>query len=107
MSLHRSLKTRPTALAHHRNVLKRFERIERLMERERFVPGDQSPIALPKVANRALVGGKKKKAAKEAAAGEKAGDAAAPAADAKGGAKAEAKGEAKGKPAAKSAAKGK
>jgi small basic protein (TIGR04137 family) len=110
MSLHRSLKTRPTALAHHRNVLKRAERITRLTERDRFKAGEDSPIGLVKVANRVLTAGKKKKAAKEAAAGEKTADtAAAPAADAKGAGKADAKGKAadpKAKAAAKPAGKG-
>ena len=70
MSLHRSLKTRPTALAHHRNVLKRSERITRLIEQDRFHPGEDSPIGLVKVVNRSVHTGKKKKAAKEAQAGE-------------------------------------
>ncbi len=63
MSLHRSLKTQPGALNEHRNVLKRAERIERLAEQNRFDPEENSPLSLPKVANRALI--KKKKAAKE------------------------------------------
>ena len=66
MSFHRSLKTRPTALAHHRNVLKRAERITRLIEQDRFHPGADSPLGLVKVINRAVTAGKKKKAAKEA-----------------------------------------
>lgn len=70
MSLHRSLKTRPTALAHHRNVLKRAERIVKLTDQDRFKPGMDSPLGLEKVGNRAMAGGKKKKAAKEAPAGE-------------------------------------
>ena len=63
MSLHRSLKTKSGALKEHRNVLTRAERIARLMEREAFKPGQDSPIALPKVANRQLI--TKKKKAKE------------------------------------------
>ncbi len=65
MSLHRSLKTKPTALNEHRNVLTRAERIARLQEQNRFDPDRDSPLALVKVANRSLVTGKKKKAAKE------------------------------------------
>jgi small basic protein (TIGR04137 family) len=64
MSLHRSLKTTAGALNEHRNVLTRAERIARLMERDRFEPGKDSPLALPKVANRQLVT-KKKKVEKE------------------------------------------
>ncbi len=63
MSLHRSLKTKPGALNEHRNVLTRAERIERLMERDRFTKGKDSPLSLPKVANRQV--SKKKKAATE------------------------------------------
>jgi len=112
MSLHRSLKTRPTALAHHRNVLKRDERITRLMERDGFKPGEDSPLGLLKVANRVMAAGKKKKATKEAAAGEKAADtAAAPTADAKAAGKTDAKAagktDAKAKTAGKPAGKGK
>ncbi len=110
MSLHRSLKTRPTALAHHRNVLKRAERINRLTERDLFKVGEDSPIGLVKVANRVLTAGKKKKATKEAAAGEKTAEAAAPAADAKGAGKADAKtakADPKAKPAGKGGGKGK
>ena len=64
MSLHRSLKTKPGALNEHRNVLTRAERIERLADRDRFTRGKDSPLSLPKVANRQLVT-KKKKTAKE------------------------------------------
>jgi small basic protein (TIGR04137 family) len=62
MSLHRSLKTTSGALNQHRNVLTRTERIARLTEQNRFNPGDESPLGLVKVANRAVA--KKKKAAK-------------------------------------------
>ncbi|MBT8485718.1 MAG: small basic protein [Phycisphaerales bacterium] len=65
MSLHRSLKTKPAALNQHRNVLKRSERIERLMEESRFTPGSDSPLGLVKVANRQVVTKKKKKKAEE------------------------------------------
>lgn len=65
MSLHRSLKTQPGALNEHRNVLTRAERITRLMEQDRFRLDEDSPLNLPKVANRAVSTGKKKKAAEE------------------------------------------
>lgn len=65
MSLHRSLKTKPGALNEHRNVLTRAERIEYLIERNRFRPDEDSPIGLAKVANRNTAK-KKKAAAKEA-----------------------------------------
>lgn len=65
MSMHRSLKTQPGALNEHRNVLTRAERITRLMDQDRFGVDDDSPLNLPKVANRAVSTGKKKKAAEE------------------------------------------
>jgi len=65
MSLHRSLKTKPGALNEHRNVLTRAERIEHLIELDRFRPDEDSPIGLAKVANRNTAK-KKKAAAKEA-----------------------------------------
>ena len=67
MSLHRSLKTKPSALHQHRNVLTRAERIAKLTDTERFTPG-RSPLGLLKVANRLVVAAKKPK--KEAAEGE-------------------------------------
>ena len=66
MSMHRSLKTQPGALNEHRNVLTRAERIARLVDQDRFRMDDDSPLNLPKVANRAVSTGKKKKAAEEA-----------------------------------------
>ena len=87
MSLHRSLKTKPSALNQHRNVLTRAERIAKLTESERFIKDKTAPVGLPKVANRLVVTGKKTK--KEAAEGEgeagaaPAAGAAAPAAGAK------------------------
>ncbi len=63
MSLHRSLKTTSGALNQHRNVLTRTERIARLSEQDRFHAGEDSPLGLVKVANRAVA--KKKKAAKQ------------------------------------------
>ncbi len=65
MSMHRSLKTQSGALNEHRNVLTRAERIVRLTEQDRFVVDEDSPLYLPKVANRAVNTGKKKKAAEE------------------------------------------
>ena len=68
MSLHRSLKTQPSALNQHRNVLTRAERITKLSETEKFFTDKSSPLGLVKVANRLVVTGKKPK--KEAAEGE-------------------------------------
>ena len=65
MSLHRSLKTKPGALNQHRNVLTRAERIQQLMDQNRFDPEQDSPLGLVKVINRAVATGKKKKAAKQ------------------------------------------
>jgi small basic protein (TIGR04137 family) len=76
MSLHRSLKTKPAALNQHRNVLTRAERIEQLTAQEDFTPGESSPIALVKVANRQVVT-KKKKKEDESGEGEAGGEAAA------------------------------
>lgn len=61
MSLHRSLKTTSGALNQHRNVLTRAERVQRLTARDRFDPERDTPIGLPKVANRKVAAGKKKK----------------------------------------------
>ena len=66
MSLHRSLKTKPAALNQHRNVLKRNERIERLVEEGKFDMEEDSPIGLVKVANRKVVTKSAKKEKKEA-----------------------------------------
>ncbi len=63
MSLHRSLKTTAGALNQHRNVLTRAERIAQLVMEKRFTHGEDSPLGLVKVANRAVA--KKKKAAKQ------------------------------------------
>lgn len=60
MSRDKSLKSAST-LRRHRNVLTRMERIERMRELGKWDEG-QSPIGLPKVANRkAVVGAKTKK----------------------------------------------
>lgn len=58
MSLDRSLKT-SGALDQHCNVLKRADRIAKLIEDGRFEQGKSEPIHLPKVANRKIVTGKK------------------------------------------------
>ena len=69
MSLDRSLKS-ANSLQRHRNVLSRAERIERLVDEDRFEEG-QSVFGLPKVANRKPpVGGKVKKEKDEEAAAE-------------------------------------
>jgi small basic protein (TIGR04137 family) len=65
MSLHRSLKTKPSALNQHRNVLTRAERITKLSDTERFNREKNSPLGLVKVANRMAHAAKKEK--KEAA----------------------------------------
>ena len=70
MSLHRSLKTKPSALDQHRNVLTRAERIARLSQDERFDPESDSPFGLVKVGNRQIVTKKKEKAAKTEEEGE-------------------------------------
>ena len=67
MSLDPSLKTKG-ALARHRNVLTRAERVEILQDEEKWEQGDPL-LGLPKVSNRkASIG--KKDAKKEAAEGE-------------------------------------
>ncbi len=60
MSIDPSLKVKG-ALARHRNVLSRAERIERLIEEERWSEGD-SVLGLPKVEHRKIQTGKKDKA---------------------------------------------
>ena len=64
MSIDSSLKIRG-ALSRHRNVLSRTERIEKLLEEERWVEGD--PVTgLPKVGHRKSHSGKKAEDKKEA-----------------------------------------
>lgn len=63
MSVDKSLKG-GGRLARSRNVLKRAERIEKLMEQDRWVD-DQSPYGLPKVRVYKLAVGKKKKKKKD------------------------------------------
>lgn len=88
MSLDRSLKA-GSALAQHRNVLTRAERIARLTQNSEFDPATGRPLGLRKVANRKIAAGKKvskKDKAAEAAGGAPATPAAG-AAGAKGGKK--------------------
>ena len=59
MSIDPSLKTR-NALARHRNVLSRAERVDILKEEERWSEGD-SLLGLPKVSHRKASAGKKAK----------------------------------------------
>lgn len=69
MSIDRSLKIKG-ALARHRNVLTRAERIEKLKDEERW-SGDDSLLGLPKVAHRKSHSGRKEakdETAEEAAA---------------------------------------
>ena len=59
MSIDRSLKIKG-ALSRHRNVLSRAERIEKLIDEERWSEGD-SLLGLPKVAHRKSHAGRKDK----------------------------------------------
>jgi len=68
MSIDRSLKLKG-ALARHRNVLTRAERVDRLKAEERWTE-EQSVMALPKVAHRKSHAGRKSAEPKAAAAGE-------------------------------------
>ena len=61
MSIDPSLKVR-NALARHRNVLSRAERVEILKDEDRWSEGD-SLLGLPKVAHRKAGAGKKSKTA--------------------------------------------
>ncbi len=65
MSIDPSLKVR-NALARHRNVLSRAERVEILKDEERWSEGD-SLLGLPKVAHRKVSAGKKTKEVEETA----------------------------------------
>ncbi len=71
MSIDRSLKI-ASSLKGHRNVLKRAERIDKLTKAETFNAEKDTPIGLPKVANRKITTGKKvkKKGPEEATEGE-------------------------------------
>jgi small basic protein (TIGR04137 family) len=67
MSLHRSLKTKPTGLNQHRNVLTRAERVEHLTDQDKFDKDSGSPIGLPKVGSRKIkIAGKAKDETDEA-----------------------------------------
>ena len=59
MSIHHSLKIKG-ALSRHRNVLKRSERVEQLLEEEKWEQGD-SVLGLPKVSHRKSHASKKVK----------------------------------------------
>jgi len=54
MSIDRSLKTTSGALAQHRSVLTRAERIEKLRQTRDFDPNKQPVIGLPKTENRRI-----------------------------------------------------
>ena len=64
MSVDRSLKSR-NSLERHRNVLTRAERLEQLLDEERWEEGRNPIFGLPKVAHRKSVAGKKVKKEKE------------------------------------------
>ncbi len=68
MSIDPSLKVKG-ALARHRNVLTRAERVEKLQEEERWSEGDPL-MGLPKVGNRKMTVGKKTSKTEDAAADE-------------------------------------
>ena len=69
MSIHRSLKTKPSGLNQHRNVLTRDERIAQLAMQGDFDNDSDSPFGLVKVGNRKMVTKKKVKEAKDDEAG--------------------------------------
>lgn len=60
MSIHRSLKTKSGALAQHRNVLTRAERIAKLTAEERFSVEKNTALGLVKVRSIKAASGKKK-----------------------------------------------
>ena len=72
MSIDKSLK-KPAGLVGARNVLKRGERIDQLIEEGRWVEG-QSAVGLPKVRVKQVVAGKKKKKTKDEEDGDEAKD---------------------------------
>ncbi len=83
MSIHPSLKTKSGALAQHRNVLTRTERIAKLSAEERFNTESSTALGLIKVRSIKVAAGKKKTTAEgEAAADPKAAGGKAPAAKA-------------------------
>lgn len=63
MSMDRSLKIKG-ALTRHRNVLSRAERVEKLLEEERWEDGDDV-TGLPKVGHRKMHAAKKEKKEEE------------------------------------------
>jgi len=63
VSIDQSLK-KPRGLVRTRNVLKRGERIDQLIEEGRWVEGESSSLGLPKTLVRKAVAGKKKKKTK-------------------------------------------
>ena len=78
MSVDRSLKSR-NMLERHRNVLTRAERLEQLIDEERWEEGRDPVLGLPKVTHRKSSAGKKvKKKKEEEEAVEEAAQAAAP-----------------------------
>jgi len=68
MSIHPSLKTKSGALAQHRNVLTRTERITKLSAEERFSMEKNSALGLVKVRSIKAAAGKKKAKEGDAAA---------------------------------------
>jgi len=64
MSIDPSLKV-SSGLTQHRNVLTRAERVQYLAARNQFDTAADSPLKLPKIANKKVVTGKKKKVKKE------------------------------------------
>lgn len=70
MSLHSSLKTSPSGLNQHRNVLTRAERVEQLAEEGEFDLASDSPLGMRKVAHRAVKVAKKEKKPQDAEGGE-------------------------------------
>ena len=60
MSIDNSLKS-GSGLAKHRNVLTRTERIAKLSEQGKFDMDGSTPTGLPKVGNRKLITGAKRK----------------------------------------------
>jgi small basic protein (TIGR04137 family) len=99
MSMDASLKS-ASSLVRHRNVLTRAERMERLVEQEKW-PAGRSIFGMPKVGNRKMAVGK---VVKEAAEGDEAAAGAKAAPVAKGAPAAKGAAAAKGAPAAKGAA---
>ena len=71
MSIHSSLKS-VGALARHRNVLTRDERIAKLIDQGKFDPENDTPTGLLKVVSRKSTAGKKPKKQHEGEEGEEA-----------------------------------